>query len=111
MIEYKGYVARVEFEDTADVFHGRVVNTGPFPIVTFEATKAGALRREFEASIDAYLAACRDRGIEPQKPFSGKLNVRLGSELHGAVAMAAEEQGVSINSWIVSALQTSLKPA
>ena len=45
MIEYKGYIARVEFAETADVFHGRVVNSGPYPVVTFETTRAGALRQ------------------------------------------------------------------
>ena len=105
MIDYKGYIARVEFADTADIFHGRVVNSGPYPIATFQATKAGALRKEFHRSVDEYLAVCEAEGIEPKKPFSGKLNVRLGSELHAAVAMAAAEEGVSINSWIVSTLR------
>ena len=81
MIEYKGYVARVEFESTADAFHGRVVNSGPYPIVTFETTTAGALRREFERSIDEYLSVCEEQGLTPKKPFSGKLNVRLGLSL------------------------------
>lgn len=40
MIEYKGYVAEVEFDDSADILHGRVVNSGPYPIATFEATDA-----------------------------------------------------------------------
>ena len=105
MIEYKGYVARVEFADTADVFHGRVVNSGPYPIATFETTKAGALRKAFERAIDAYLAVCREEGIEPKKPFSGKLNLRLGSELHAAVALAVDKEGVSINPWIVNTLR------
>ena len=105
MIEYKGYVARVEFADTADAFHGRVINSGPYPIVTFETTTAGALRREFERSIDEYLAVCEEQGVEPKKPYSGKLNVRLGSQLHAAVAMAADLEGVSINTWIVNTLR------
>lgn len=105
MIEYKGYVARVEFAESADAFHGRVVNTGPYPIVTFETTTASALRREFHRSIDEYLAVCEEKGIEPKKPCSGTLNVRLGSELHAAVAMAADAEGVSINSWIVNTLR------
>ncbi len=105
MIEYRGYVARIEFADSAEVFHGRVVNSGPYPIATFESTKAGALRAEFHRSVDEYLALCAEEGIEPKKPFSGKLNVRLGSELHAAVAMAANQEGVSINSWIMKTLQ------
>ena len=105
MMEHKGYVAAVEFDDSADVLHGRVVNSGPYPIATFEATDAKQLRREFEHSIDEYLAWCKEDGVEPKKPFSGKLNLRLGSELHGAVAAAAAANGVSINSWIVEALR------
>ena len=49
MMEYKGYVAAVEFDDSIDVLHGRVVNSGPYPIATFEATDAKELRREFDA--------------------------------------------------------------
>ena len=56
MMEYKGYLAAVEFDDSADILHGRVVNSGAYPIATFEATDAKALRRKFERSIDEYLA-------------------------------------------------------
>ena len=105
MMEYKGYLAAVEFDDSADILHGRVVNSGAYPIATFEATDAKELRREFERSIDEYLAWCEEDGIEPRRPFSGRLNVRLGSELHAAVAAAAATKGVSINSWIVQALR------
>ena len=105
MIEYKGYIAAVEFDDSADILHGRVVNSGPYPIATFEAMDAKQLRREFERSIDEYLAWCEEDGVEPRKPFSGKLNVRLGSELHAAVAAAAAARGMSINSWIVQVLR------
>lgn len=104
-MEYRGYVAAVEFDESADILHGRVVNSGSYPIATFEAKDTKALRREFERSIDEYLAWCEEDGVEPRKPFSGKLNVRLGSELHGAVASAAAEEGMSINSWIVQALR------
>ena len=55
MMEYKGYVASVEFDDSADVLHGWIANSGPYPIATFEATDTRALRREFERSVDEYL--------------------------------------------------------
>ena len=105
MMEYRGYLASVEFDDSAGVLHGRVVNSGPYPIATFEANDTGELRREFERSVDEYLDWCEEDGVEPRKPFSGKLNVRLGSELHAAVVKAARAEHVSINSWIVKALR------
>ncbi|MXY71053.1 MAG: type II toxin-antitoxin system HicB family antitoxin [Acidobacteriia bacterium] len=106
-MEYRGYVAAVEFDESADILHGRVVNSGSYPIATFEARDTNELRQEFERSIDEYLAWCEEDGVEPKKPFSGKLNVRLGSELHGMVAAAAAAEGMSINSWIVRALRAA----
>ena len=84
VMEYKGYVAAIEFDDSVGRLHGRVVNSGSDPIATFEATDVEGLRREFHCSIDEYLASCTEDGVEPRKPFSGKLNVRLGPELHRA---------------------------
>lgn len=103
-MEYKGYLAAVEFDDSSNALHGRVINSGPYPIATFEATDTSQLRREFHRSIDEYLAWCEEDGVEPKRPFSGKLNVRLGSELHAVVAAAAAARGMSINSWIVNAV-------
>ena len=108
MMEYKGYVAAVEFDDSIDVLHGRIVNSGPYPIATFEATDARELRREFEQSVDEYLKWCEEDGVEPKRPFSGKLNLRLGSELHALVAAAAIANRMSINSWIVRSLRSSI---
>ena len=105
MIEYKGYVASVEYDDSVGRLHGRVVNSGPYPIATFEATDAEGIRKEFRLSIDEYLASCEEHGVEPKKPFSGKLVVRLGSDLHQEVALAAEAEGTSINKWILKAVR------
>ena len=80
------------------------MNTGSYPIATFEATDVLELRAEFEQSVDEYLASCREDGVEPAAPFSGKLQLRLGSDLHRCVAQAATESGQSINSWISKVL-------
>lgn len=69
MIEYKGYVAEVEFDDFVGHFHGRVVNSGSYPIATFEATDVKGTREEFHRSIDEYIASCEEDGSEPVKPF------------------------------------------
>ena len=82
MMEYKGYAAKVEFDESVGRLHGRVVNSGPYPIATFEATDVEGVRSEFHRSIDEYLESRREDGVEPRKPYSGKLNVRLGQDLH-----------------------------
>ena len=63
------------------------------------------LKKEFQISIDEYLALCEEHGVKPQPPFSGKLNLRLGPDLHARVAALAAQSGVSINSWIKEALE------
>ena len=73
MMEYKGYTAEVEYDESVGRLHGRVVNSGSNPIATFEATDVDGLRREFHRSIDEYLVSCHEDGVEPRKPFKGIL--------------------------------------
>lgn len=63
---------------------------------------------KFAESENEYLASCREDGIEPVKPFSGRLSLRLGSALHQRVAQASAESGVSVNRWISQALEEQL---
>lgn len=105
MMKYKGYVANVEFDDTVGRLAGWVVNSGPYPIATFEATDVAGIRREFEQSIDEYLGSCMEDGVQPRKPFSGTLNLRLGSDLHQRAALCANALGVSLTSWIKQAVE------
>ena len=51
------------------------------------------------------LASCREDGVEPKKPFSGTLNLRLGPGLHQCAALSATAHGVSLNSWIKQAVE------
>ena len=69
MIECKGYLAMVEFDDSIGCFHGRVVNSGSYPIATFEATEIEGIRKEFRRSIDEYIVSCKEDGSEPVKPL------------------------------------------
>ena len=109
MMDYKGYVATVEFDDSVDRLHGRVVNSGPYPIATFEATDVATLRREFERSIDEYVMSCAEDGVEPRKQYSGTLNLRLGPDLHQRAARAASAFGVSLNAWIKQAVEEKVQ--
>ena len=108
MMEYKGYQAEVIYDDSIGRLHGRVINSGTYPIATFESENVAELQREFERSIDEYLASCQEDGIEPVKPFSGRLSLRLGTNLHQRVAQASAESGVSVNRWITEALEEQL---
>lgn len=70
MLEYKGYLGEVVYDDEAGVLHARVVNSGPYPVANAEATDVEGIRREFRLSIDIYLESCEELGIEPVQPSS-----------------------------------------
>ena len=97
MIEYKGYVASVEYDDSVGRLHGRVVNSGPYPIATFEATDVEGIRDEFRRSTAEYLASWEADGVGPMKPFSGRLNVRLGPAVHQEIARPPPAEGTTIH--------------
>lgn len=55
-------------------------------------------------SIDDYLAFCQERNEEPERPFSGKFNVRLDPKLHREAYIAAKMAGMSLNTWVAQAI-------
>ena len=98
MMEYKGYFAKVEFDDEADIFHGEVINLQD--VVTFQGQTVDELHKAFRDSIDDYLEFCAQRGEEPAKPYSGKFMVRVEPELHKAIALKARQDSTSLHSWV-----------
>ncbi len=60
MMEYKGYMGRVEFDAEAELFHGEVINTRD--VITFQGRSVDELKQAFEESVDDYLAFCKSRG-------------------------------------------------
>jgi predicted HicB family RNase H-like nuclease len=98
MLKYKGYTGQVELDSEAGVFHGEVLDTRD--VITFEGTTVEELEQAFRDSIDDYLEFCHERGDEPDKPFSGRLMVRLSPELHRRLFIDARSSGKSLNQLI-----------
>jgi len=109
MIEYKGYLAEVEFDAEAEILHGEVINTRD--VITFQAADASELKRQFHRSVDEYLKFCADLGEDPEKPFSGKFVVRLSPETHRKLYLAAKQAGMSLNAYIARHLEAGAKTA
>ena len=106
MMEYKGYRAAVTFDDEAGVIRGEV--TGTRDVIIFEGTSVVELKKEFELSVDDYLRVCKERGRTPDKPYSGKIPLRVPSEVHRAADAAAKAQGKSLNAWITETVTRGL---
>lgn len=109
MIEYKGYIGAVEFDEDIDAFHGAVINTND--VITFYGSSVAELRREMQRSVDEYLAFCQEQGKEPEVPFSGKLIIQTSPELHRRLAMDAARQRVNLNAYIQEVLEKSVSVA
>ena len=102
MMQYKGYLARVDYDDESNIFHGEVINTRD--VITFQGKSVEELKKAFENSVEDYFAFCKERGEEPDKPFAGRLTVRLSPDQHKKVIIAAEKSGKNIDSWVADAL-------
>lgn len=103
LMEYKGYYGSAHYDDDDRIFNGRVGYIRS--LVSYEADAARRLRKAFEEAVDDYLALCESRGVEPEKPFKGSFNVRIGPELHRKAALKAMRKGVSLNNLVTEALK------
>jgi len=103
MLNYKGYMGHVEFDDKNEFFHGEVINTKD--VITFQSDTAHGLKKAFIDSVDDYLEFCKERNESPEKPFSGKFNLRISPELHREAYVAAKNSGVSLNAWVCDVLK------
>ncbi len=107
MMEYKGYLGKVEFDDEASIFHGEVVGTRD--VITFQGKSVTELKTAFRESVDDYLAFCAKRGEEPDKPFSGHFVTRVSPDLHRRASAAASADGKSLNAWVNDKLQSAIQ--
>ncbi len=114
MIEYKGYIADIEYDDSVNMLHGRVANSGSYSIANCLASDVEGLKREFAFSIDVYLELCEERDIKPVPPeplgefLSERLHLRLDETLLGRVEQAARDSDQSLDCWVAQALERSL---
>lgn len=105
MLNHKGYTGRVEFDDEAGLFHGEVLDLKD--VVTFQGRTVEELERAFRESVEEYLAFCQARGEAADKPFSGRLMLRLPPTLHREIYVQAQREGKSLNQWIADQLSTA----
>jgi predicted HicB family RNase H-like nuclease len=106
-MSYKGYTARIEFDSLDRLFFGRIA--GIRDVVTFHGTTVDELETAFKEAVDDYLATCAKLGDAPNKPYSGKVSLRIPPEVHAAIATAAETSGKSLNKWISDTLESTVQ--
>ena len=98
MMQYKGYLGQIEYDDEAKLFHGEVV--GLKDVITFQGTNVQDLIQAFHDSVDDYLMWCKERGETPEKTYSGNIRLRMNPSLHAHLAHEAAKKGLSLNDLI-----------
>ena len=106
MLAYKGYHGVFDYDPEADIFNGEIVNLSD--IVTFQGRSIDELKTALEESVEDYLEFCAAKDKPPEKPYSGRFNVRLAPELHQRIALEAASAGKSLNGWVAEALKKAV---
>ena len=68
MINYKGYIGQFAFDETKNIFHGRVANT--HDLIIFQGKSIKETQQAFRDAINEHLEWCKKYGKEPEKPFA-----------------------------------------
>lgn len=106
VMNYKGYAARIEYSDADGCFVGRVA--GIHDVVGFHGESVAELKAAFEEAVEDYLATCKKLKRAPQRPYSGKVMLRIDPGIHAQAAMRAEAEGKSLNAWAQDALRRAI---
>ena len=110
ILDIDGHKAVVSYDAETNQLRGEFLglNGG----ADFYAESISRLRKEGARSLRAFLEVCAQRGIEPYKNYSGRLNLRLDSKTHERAALLAAAKGVSLNALIEEAVQRQIgRPA
>jgi predicted HicB family RNase H-like nuclease len=82
MLKYKGYTGFAIHDDEARIFHGEVAALKA--VITFQW--------------------CNERTKEPERPHSGKINLRMPPDIYVKVVSSAAQERISMNSYIFKRL-------
>lgn len=105
-LHYKGYIGFFNYDSDGKIFTGEVF--GLKTIITFQGRTGEELEASLKESVDMYLSMCKEDGVSPEKPFSGKFNVRIPPELHKEIAGVALSEKLSINDWVIHTFEKAI---
>lgn len=106
IIKYKGYIGSVEFSESDNIFHGKLL--GIRALVSYEGMDGKGLVSDFRAAVDDYLESCRTEGTQPEVPYKGSTNIRFKPDVYRRMAVYAMQNNQSINSFVEQACEEKL---
>ncbi len=109
-LKYKGYSGSVEYSPEDDCLFGKVLGLKG-TLISYEGQSIEEIKKDFEEAVDAYLDSCKERSVEPAKPYSGRMILRMPSDLHEDVAEKAAAIGTTINDFVLRSIRNELRVA
>lgn len=106
LMEIDGVKAVILYDPEIEMFRGEFI--GLNGSADFYARDIEGLKREGAVSLKVFLEMCEEDGVEPQKQYSGRFNVRIPPDLHERATAAAAAAGVSLNAFVEEALKDEL---
>jgi predicted HicB family RNase H-like nuclease len=100
---HDGYLATIEIDEGAGLFCGQIIDIRD--VLTFRGRTLDELRAAFADTMADYGDWCRERGKEPERPYSGNLIVQITPDLHRRIATAAARVGKSVNGFVTETLE------
>ena len=65
-LEYKGYYGSIEYDESDNSFHGKVLGLTK-DLILYEGDTLEKLENDFKAGIESYFESCEEMGITPRK--------------------------------------------
>ena len=97
------YTARVEYSAEDRVLFGKIEDITD--LISFEGRTVEEIETAFVEAVEDYQELCASVGKQPEKPFKGSFNVRMQPDLHRRAALASRERNMSLNQFVVEAVQ------
>ncbi|MCK4504636.1 MAG: type II toxin-antitoxin system HicB family antitoxin [Candidatus Aegiribacteria sp.] len=105
-LKYEGYIGSVCFDLEEEILYGQIEFIND--LVTYEGKSIRELSNRFKDAVSDYIETCKEVGKEPEKPFSGTFNIRIGSELHKNLALKSKLENTTINELVRSSIAAYL---
>jgi predicted HicB family RNase H-like nuclease len=103
ILEHKGFQGSTELSLENNVLYGKILHIDD--LISYEADTPIGLSEAFIEAVEDYLDTCKEMGLEPNRPFSGTFNVRVGRDLHRDAARHAMREGKSLNDFVKDAIE------
>ncbi|MEQ1642403.1 MAG: type II toxin-antitoxin system HicB family antitoxin [Pyrinomonadaceae bacterium] len=100
------YHAAIDFDPEIEMFRGEFIDLNGG--ADFYADSIKNLRKEGEISLRVFLDFAREKDIDPKKPSSGKLILRLKPEIHKKYRLLASSKKVSLNKLLNDTLEKAV---